>query len=53
MWDGFVSNLRTYSVEELQHMVRHLHDPGYRWQVDKIRSIGLSRVTYLIGSPMA
>ena len=52
-WDGFVSNLRTYSVEELQHMVRHLDDPGYRWQIDRILSIGPSRVTYLIGSPMA
>jgi hypothetical protein len=53
MWDGFVSNLRTYSVAELQHMVQSIDDPGYRWQTGKIRSIGLSRVTYLIGSPMA
>ena len=51
MWDGFVSNLRTYSVEELQHMVRRIDDPGYRWQIGKIRSIGLSRVTYAIGWP--
>jgi len=51
MWDGFVSNLRTYSVGELGRLVKGLDNPHYRWQIGRVRSIGLSRVTYAIGSP--
>jgi len=51
MWDGFVSNLRTYSVDEIRDLIRQLDDQGYEWKVGRAPSIGMSRVTYAIGSP--
>jgi hypothetical protein len=51
-WDGFVSNLRTYSPEELDALVADIDAPGYRWQIGRIRG-GPTRlpVTYLLGVP--
>jgi hypothetical protein len=51
MWDGFVSNLRTYSVAEIKGLVRQVGNQGYEWKIGRARSIGLSRVTYAIGVP--
>lgn len=51
LWDGFVSNLRTYSIDELGHLVQGLDDQGYQWQIGRVRSIGIGRVTYAIGVP--
>jgi len=45
MWDGFVSNLRTYSVRELHHLVEKMADDLYEWKIGKVRSLGGSRVT--------
>jgi hypothetical protein len=49
--DGFVSCLRTYSPLELEEMVRILDVPEYVWETGRVRSIGLCRVTYLLGYP--
>jgi hypothetical protein len=51
LWDGFVSNLRTYSVRELKDLVEQVADDRYEWRIGKRRSLGLSRVTYAIGTP--
>jgi hypothetical protein len=51
LWDGFVSNLRTYSVGELNDLIEQVADDRYEWQVGKRRSLGLSHVTYAIGTP--
>ena len=51
MWDGLVSNLRTYSVGELHDLVEQVADDRYEWKIGRARSIGLSRVTYAIGTP--
>ena len=51
MWDGFVSNLRSYSVDELGRLVESLEDPRYSWRIGKVRSLGISRVTYAVGVP--
>jgi len=51
LWDGFVSNLRTYSVRELEDLVEEVADDRYEWQIGQARSIGVSRVTYAIGVP--
>jgi hypothetical protein len=51
LWDGFISNLRTYSVGELGDLVEKIVDPRYEWKIGRARSIGWSRVTYAIGSP--
>ena len=51
MWDGFVSNLRTYSVSEITDLVGQLGHQEYEWKIGRAPSIGMSRVTYAIGSP--
>lgn len=52
-WDGVVSNLRTYSVEELRSLVAGLDDPGYAWEAGTTPRKGLiPPLTYLIGYPM-
>jgi hypothetical protein len=43
MWDGLVSNLRTYSPVELSTLADALHGPAYRWRSGRVPSIGLSR----------
>ena len=52
LWDGFVSNLRTYSPEELNELVAGIDVPNYRWQSGRTPG-GLTRlpVTYLLGLP--
>jgi hypothetical protein len=32
-WDGLVSQLRTYSVKELEGLTRGLQSPDYRWEI--------------------
>ncbi len=51
-FDGVVSALRIYNAEECQELVATLRDPGYRWDIGRIR-LGLPPVhgTYLIGYP--
>jgi len=51
MWDGFVSNLRTYSVGELRDLVEQVDQPCYVWKIGRVRSFGMSRITYAIGTP--
>jgi hypothetical protein len=52
-WDGLVSNLRTYSVEELRSLVADLDDPDYAWEAGIMPRQGLQPpVTYLIGYPL-
>lgn len=52
-WDGLVSQLRTYSVEEFGELTSELHGPEYRWTSGLIRAPGLpAGVPYLTGSPV-
>jgi hypothetical protein len=53
MWDGFVSNLRTYSVRELHRLVGTTGNRDYEWKIGRAPSIGASHVTYAIGTPIA
>lgn len=51
-WDGFVSNLRTYSPRELNALAEGVAVPGYRWQAGTIAGgWGRLGVTYLLGFP--
>jgi hypothetical protein len=52
LWDGFVSCLRSYSVEELRGLVEGKGNGVYRWEIGRVPSRGLSRVTYLVGLPL-
>ncbi len=36
-WDGLVSQLRTYSVKELEELTRGLQSPEYRWEIGLLR----------------
>ena len=49
-WDGLVSCLRTYRVDELRALVDGLDD-GYRWEAGSVRKAGRN-VTYLVGTPV-
>lgn len=51
LWDGVVSALRTYSVNEMNELVANLEGAGtYIWDIAKIKS-GLQVVLYLVGVP--
>ena len=54
VWDGLVSNLRTYSPKELDGLAGEINVPGYCWQSGRIPG-GPTRlaVTYLLGLPEA
>lgn len=49
LWDGFVSCLRTYSVDELLQLAHEVDAAGYRWEAGRVQSLGACHVTYLIG----
>lgn len=52
MFDGIVSNLRTYTLDELRSMTRPLQRDNYRWEVGQVRHALLpTKVTYLLGLP--
>lgn len=51
LWDGIVSSIRTYSVEEMQNLVKELTQTDtYIWQINRVKS-GPGVVLYLTGSP--
>lgn len=49
-WDGMVSALRTYSVEEMKELVGSLNgSENYYWEINKVKS-GPSVILYLLGT---
>ena len=52
-WDGLVSVLRTYTIEEMQELTRSLNDAeDYEWKISKVEN-GPVTLPYLIGYPRA
>lgn len=51
-WDGFASNLRSYSPAELQQLVADLAPRDYHFQVGRLAAPLRLPVTYLIGYPL-
>lgn len=52
LWDGVVSSLRTYSVKEMNELVKNLNKTDkYDWEINKVKS-GPSIVLYLLGTKM-
>ena len=50
LWDGIVSSLRTYSVQEMELLIEDLNNKDdYNWKVGRIKS-GMALNLYLIGS---
>lgn len=51
-FDGVVSALRVYSPAELTALLTQLRDPGYRWDIGRIKlGSAPAHATYLIGYP--
>lgn len=48
-WDGMVSHLRTYSVDELREMTAD--HPGYVWEIDRTVVGPGTGLTFLLGWP--
>ncbi|MFN2427621.1 MAG: hypothetical protein ABR587_14365 [Candidatus Binatia bacterium] len=48
LWDGVVSWLRVYSLDELREMATSVAVPDYAWEAGRWRA-GPVRVTYLLG----
>ncbi len=52
VWDGVVSHLRAYSLEELEDFARELRVEHYMWKAGRIRIPSTpAHVTYLVGYP--
>ncbi len=51
VWDGMVSNLRTYSVGELKSLCQNIALPNYNCEIGQVRNIYGIKITYLIGLP--
>lgn len=50
LWDGIISSLRTYSVEEMKNLVQNLNQTEtFDWQINRIKS-GPGILLYLIGT---
>jgi hypothetical protein len=50
LWDGVVSSLRTYSIDEMKNLVSKLeHAENYTWEINKVKS-GPAVILYLIGT---
>ncbi len=51
LWDGVVSALRTYSVNEMNQLVQTLDGKErFDWEIDKVKS-GPGVILYLMGTP--
>lgn len=52
LWDGLVSWLRIYGVDELRELVAGIDAPDWEWEIDRIK-LGNAplHATYLIGRP--
>lgn len=50
LWDGVVSSLRTYSIQEMNDLIEQLKgNEKYNWEVGKLKS-GPGKILYLIGT---
>jgi len=52
LWDGMVSNLRTYSESDLKELLEQVENKdNYKFETGTFRAIGPVKGTYLIGFP--
>ena len=53
LWDGIVSMLRIYSLEQMQNLTADLQSPDYFWELGHIKVRGIpDGLPYLIGRPI-
>lgn len=54
LWDGLVSWLRIYSVEELRELVAGIDSPDWEWEIGTIKlGSAPAHATYLLGRPLS
>ena len=51
LWDGLVSGLRLYSVEELEGLVEDLQSKDYQWEVGQVGRFPSAAINYVLGCP--
>ncbi|MBA3647930.1 MAG: class I SAM-dependent methyltransferase [Chitinophagales bacterium] len=52
LWDGSVSVLRFYTVEQLNDLIKNMDDSGYFYETGQVKNrIGI-KVNYLVGYPL-
>lgn len=50
LWDGVVSSLRTYSVDEMNALVANLNNTAnFNWEIGRVKS-GPTKILYLLGT---
>jgi hypothetical protein len=49
-WDGAVSNIRTYTLEDMEILTEELTTENYTWEKGKIKGKGGNNL-YLLGKP--
>lgn len=49
-WDGAVSNLRTYTLSDLDNLLKDVPSENYKWEKGIIK--GKSKKLYLLGTPV-
>lgn len=49
-WDGAISNMRTYTLDDLDELLEGLHSDDYHWKKGTIKDRG--KQLYLIGKPI-
>ena len=53
LFDGLVSNLRTYNVRELLQLTEAMDAKSFQWEIGEVKSpAGPIPITYLIGVPV-
>lgn len=51
-WDGFVSNVRTYCVKDLEALTADLSDGSYAWEIGTVKpKRGPGNMLYCLGMP--
>lgn len=53
LWDGLVSMVRIYSLEQMKELTAGLAAPGYAWEIGRLHLINIpGGLPYLIGRPL-
>lgn len=49
-WDGTVSNMRTYTIKDLEELLEQVDSPHYNWETDTIKTKS-GKMLFLTGKP--
>ncbi len=49
-WDGTISNMRTYTENDLNNLLDPIRNDDYTWDIAKVKQAGVSKI-YILGYP--